>query len=394
MAVEPFAPPVIPATRGDSRRAVAGYLTLYAAIGAWAPFIAVYYDSRGLDLETIGLLAAVFAAASMVGAPLWGLAADLRGTRYPVMAIAALIAAVCAAGVALASGATALAIAAAALALAMAGIAPLLDTRALEVVGEGRARYGRFRVWGSVSFIAAVVVTGWIVDRAGIGSIFPILIVALIGTAVVGAGLRSRGGTPPVPRQGAVRAVLGSRQLMAFLAVALITWASATAVNAFYSIHLTDIGAAPSLVGVAWALGAAVEVPIMLAFPFLARRVGVGPLLVAGAGLFVLRAAVLALTQDPLLVTLTMLIHGGAFALTLVGGVLYVAQHAPAGAAATAQGSFSAVSFGLAQVVGPGIGGALGHAFGLLTMFQLAGIGSAAAVVALALLAGRRDGAG
>ena len=375
MAVEPFAPPVIPATRGDSRRAVAGYLTLYAAIGAWAPFIAVYYDSRGLDLETIGLLAAVFAAASMVGAPLWGLAADLRGARYPVMAIAALIAA-------------------AALALAMAGIAPLLDTRALEVVGEGRARYGRFRVWGSVSFIAAVVVTGWIVDRAGIGSIFPILIVALIGTAVVGAGLRSRGGTPPVPRQGAVRAVLGSRQLMAFLAVALITWASATAVNAFYSIHLTDIGAAPSLVGVAWALGAAVEVPIMLAFPFLARRVGVGPLLVAGAGLFVLRAAVLALTQDPLLVTLTMLIHGGAFALTLVGGVLYVAQHAPAGAAATAQGSFSAVSFGLAQVVGPGIGGALGHAFGLLTMFQLAGIGSAAAVVALALLAGRRDGAG
>jgi predicted MFS family arabinose efflux permease len=75
-----------------------------------------------------------------------------------------------------------------------------------------------------------------------------------------------------------------------------------------------------------------------------------------------------------------MALHGGAFALFLVGGVMYVSRHAPAGAAATAQGMLVAIVFGLAQIVGPGIGGLVADQLGLQATFGLAGIGSAVAV--------------
>ncbi|HWH24787.1 MAG TPA: MFS transporter, partial [Candidatus Limnocylindria bacterium] len=83
---------------------------------------------------------------------------------------------------------------------------------------------------------------------------------------------------------------------------------------------------------------------------------------------------------DPLLVTLTMLIHGAGFALLLVGGVTYVSRHAPQGTAATAQGILSGVAFGLSMIVGPGLGGMLAGELGLAGMFIVAAVTSAAAV--------------
>jgi DHA1 family multidrug resistance protein-like MFS transporter len=105
--------------------------------------------------------------------------------------------------------------------------------------------------------------------------------------------------------------------------------------------------------------------------------------LVIGAMLFALRAAAVVLTNDPLLVTLTMALHGAAFALFLVGGVSYVSERAPAGAAATAQGMLVAIAFGLAQIVGPGIGGLLASDGDLSRSFAIAGAGSLVAVLAL-----------
>ena len=353
------------------------------AIGALAPYLPVYYASLGLGLDAIGLLSALYAAAAMLGSPLWGATADRFGSARPILAVAAACAAVAATALAFVAGTWPIALAAAGLALAMSGIMPILDARALEVTG-GRGGYARFRVWGSASFIVAVVLTGWAMERIGARGMFLILVPTLIATAIVGLRIRSRPTIAPLARLTAIGAVLRNSTLVRFLAVVLITWTSSTTINAFFSIHLGEVGAPQSLVGIAWALGAFVEVPIMLAFPLLLRRVGLDRLLLAGTILFAFRAAAIVVTRDPLVVILSMLLHGGAFALFLVGGVIYVSRHAPAGAAATAQGLLAAIVFGLAQVIGPAIGGLLARGIGLQATFGIAGIGSAASVAVLA----------
>lgn len=372
-----------PSERSQVWSAIAGFTALYVAIGALAPYLPIYYDSLGLGLDAIGLLSALYAAAAMLGAPLWGATADRFGSTRPILAVAAACATLAASALAVATGTAFIALAAVALALAMSGIMPILDARALELTG-GRSDYARFRVWGSGSFIVAVVLTGWATEWLGAGGMFAILVPALGATVLLGLGIRSRPTIAPLARLTAVGSVLRSRPLVRFLVVVLITWTSSTTINAFFSIHLVEIGAPQSLVGVAWALGAAVEVPIMLAFPALVRRMGLERLLLVGTILFALRAAAIVVTRDPLVVTLSMLLHGGAFALFLVGGVMYVARRAPPGAAATAQGMLVAIVFGLAQVVGPSIGGLLAESVGLQVTFGLAGIGSLAAVGVLA----------
>jgi MFS transporter, PPP family, 3-phenylpropionic acid transporter len=187
-----------------------------------------------------------------------------------------------------------------------------------------------------------------------------------------------------VTRLGAVASVLRDRTLMPFLVVVLLTWTASATINAFFSIHLVDLGAPEWLIGAAWAFGAAVEIPLMVGFGRLVRRGGIERLLVAGAALFLLRAIAVVVTRDPLVVALSMALHGGAFALFLVGGVTYVAQHAPRGAAATAQGVLTATVFGLAQIVGPGVGGLVAQSSGLRFTFLLAGMGSAVALGGLA----------
>ncbi len=128
----------------------------------------------------------------------------------------------------------------------------------------------------------------------------------------------------------------------------------------------------------------------MVAHYSLQRRFGLERLLVAGAALLAVRAAAVVILDDPLFVALTMAIHGAGFALLIVGGVLYAARLAPPGMAATVQGLLVAIVFGLAQVVGPGLGGQVAATSGLTTTFALAGAGSLVATVVLARVIAHR----
>jgi PPP family 3-phenylpropionic acid transporter len=368
----------------DLLLAVAGFVTLYLAIGALSPYLPVYYESLGLPLDAIGLLAALYAGAAMLGAPAWGSTADRLGPARPVLAIAAALATLASVVLGIADGVLIIAVAAAALALAMSGIMPILDARSLEIAATRNTQYAGIRVWGSGAYIVGVLVTGWIAEQVGIGAMFLVLVPALAATALVGIGIRSRPTVAPLTRLEAVGSVLRDRTLMPFLVVVLLTWTSSTTINAFFSIHLVNLGAAPWIVGAAWAMGAAVEIPLLLGFGRLVRRLGIERLLLIGATLFVLRAIAVAVTRDPLVVTASMALHGGAFALFLVGGVTYVAQRAPPGAAATAQGVLTATVFGLAQILGPGLGGLMAESTGLRFTFLLAAIGGAIALAGLA----------
>ena len=57
------------------------------------------------------------------------------------------------------------------------------------------------------------------------------------------------------------------------------------AFNAFYSIQIVALGGGTTLVGLAWALGASVEVPIMFGYARLAKRFGNEPIMIVGVQL-------------------------------------------------------------------------------------------------------------
>jgi MFS family permease len=166
-----------------------------------------------------------------------------------------------------------------------------------------------------------------------------------------------------------------------FLVGTLLVWAALNAVNGFYSIQIVALGGGASLVGLAWVVGALVEIPVMWTFPRLAARFGAERLLVVGGALFAARDFVAALAPSGAVLVAIAPLEGAAFGLFFVGGVGFVAARAPAGLAGTAQGLFSATT-GLATIIGTGAAGAIGAWLSIPGMFAVAGaIGVVAAIV-------------
>ncbi len=356
------------------------YVALFGAVGASFPYLSVYYQERGLDLPTIGLLTALGAAAALVAAPLWGAVADRYAGSPLVIPVAALVAAAGSAGLALAADLGPMTGFVVLMSVAFAGLAPTLDARALETVSSDRNRYGRLRAWGSASFIVVVAVTGALIERAGAASLFALYIPMMVVLAAVSLPLRGDPSAARLARLSAIGVVLRHPPVARFLPAVLLVWSASWLINWYFSLHLLELGAPGELVGSSWAIGAVVEIPIMAAYPWLSRRVGSERLLVIGAACFALRALALLVVGDPLLAAATMALHGAAFALVLVGGVTFVSRHAPEATAATAQGILSATVFSIAMMIGPSGGSWIVDAFGVPSLFSAALVLSALAI--------------
>src|SRR3954449_6363056 len=125
--------------------AIGLYVSAFAAVGAYAPYVPVYFDSLGMPLNAIGLIAALAAVCGLIAAPTWGLLADQALGARLVLVLAALMAALAAAVVGLTGVVVIAAVVWILYQLSFAGIAPVLDAFALDQVGPDQHRYARFR---------------------------------------------------------------------------------------------------------------------------------------------------------------------------------------------------------------------------------------------------------
>ncbi len=370
-------------------RAVAVYLAFYAAIACTAPYLAPYYRSLGLGLDQVGMLASFSACVGMFAGPSWGAIHD----RFPharwLIPLATVIAALGAVTLGVAGASVLIVLAVALISIGVSGTAPMIDVRALEIVGSDRSRYGLLRSWGSLSFFIAAPLVGGLVALRGPSGFLLAYVPALLFTALAVLWLPARGtATRTVGLFQAPGRVLTDRTLVLFLLGSLVAWTALNGQTAFMTIYLQQLGAPPEQIGLMMSVGALFEVPTMLLFPKLAARFGLEPLLVFGASVLVIRQLSGALITEPALLIAFTAVQGVGYALLLVGGVAFMSRHAPKGAAASAQGIFSSTSMGLASILGSGIGGQIANIIGLRGLFAVcAGLGAVAAVlIALVVL--------
>jgi PPP family 3-phenylpropionic acid transporter len=367
-------------------RAVLTYIAYFSAVGAAFPYLPVYYRGLGLDLGVIGVIAGLSAATQLVAAPAWGGLTDRFPRSRLSLPAAALVAAGGALGLATARDLATVVPSAFVLAFGLAGIGPVLDARTLDILGADKIRYGQLRAWGSVAFVVVAALVGVLLDAHGVGALFLVYVPALVLTALIGATLPRTGTTRGASVFRGAWAFVTAPGMRLFLSGSLLVWALVNAVSAFYSIQVVALGAPQTTVGLAWAIGSVIEVPIMFLFPRLAVRFGTERLLVVGAAAFAIRAAAAAAATDPVTLVLIAPVEGVGFAFFFVGGVTFVAHRAPAGLAATAQGVYTAVS-GLAAILGAGLGGLAAGAAGIPAMFAGCAIGGVGATLVMAFAA-------
>lgn len=377
-----------------SSRGRAVYLAFYAANAALLPMLTLYYESVGVTGARLGLLAALWPAGSIVGASLWGALADATGRHRLVLSAAILGAAAIAQLFFVGTGFVTLLPIVMLFALAVAPVGPMLDNAVLMSLGRRQERFGRVRLWGAIGWGVAAPLSGVLMDRKGLTSVFPVY--ALLMATLLVTSLRL-----PVPATSIGRGIYAgfasiarSRQWRYFLLLVLAGGMGNAFVHHYLYIYLNAIGGSGTLRGIALAVATVSELAVFGFADRLLRRYRPYTLiLVAMAGVGI-RAILMGVITDPLVALLPQLLHGVSFSLLLVAGVAVARRLAPEGMSATAQALFTGTHMGAAGVTGALLGGLLYRFVPVSDVFLFAGVAELAMVMVFGLLRRRVTAAG
>lgn len=394
----PASPPAPAVASSSVIRPAIVYAFLFGAVAAYVPYIAVYLQSAGLDLGTVGLLIALQSTVSLVAAPAWGALADGLGDVRAPLLVASLLAAAAAVILAIAREPLALTVAIALLAAGFAGMIPMVDTKAVRMVGQ-RDRIGRARAWGSAAFIVIAFATGAAIGRLGPVGMFVLYAPMLLATGIAAyvllrmpgdaraghaAETRSRGRMAGALSAFSLTTIVSAiRQpvIGRFFVGSIVVWTAFATLQTFVALQVVQLGGDATVIGATFAGSALTEIPLMFAFPNLARRFGAERLVIVGAIAFGLRAAAVAFVTSPWGVVAVSPLAGIGFAFFYVGTVTWVAGAVPRTVQATAQGVFTGTAVSIGAIGGSVVGGLIAGAFSLPILFALAAVGHGIGVI-------------
>jgi PPP family 3-phenylpropionic acid transporter len=342
------------------------------SLGAAVPYLAVELLDAGLPEASLGLVLLAFPIGRMLSGPVAAWLADRFRLSGALLAGAWTLAGVALLLLSLAHGTLAAALALTGYTLAVSTFGPILDGMSVAFLGGDRARYGRFRLWGTAGYLVMVLASGLLRDFTPFS---PLLLAAalLFAAAAVATRLRDVRTEPPAPVLPALRAFLAAPGVVALLCAATLHTITLNGYDLLFAGHVTGLGLPSRVASWAVAAGAAVEVGVMASAPTLLRRAGAERLLALALASGILRWGLTAVARGEAAVVLVQALHGLTFGAFWVAAVHLLASRAPAAVRASAQS--------LLYLAGWGIGGFI--AIPLTTAIQ-AHAGSSAMFATLA----------
>ncbi len=363
------------------------YFFFFAAVAVYTVYINVYYYKIGMSGVQIGWINSLAPLISILGSPPLAMLSDRWRRPRLMMAVAAagLIAAVL--------GLSAVRVFVWVLPLAGMWslfnnfLEPALEAANLAMLPGQNEDYGRQRVWGTVGYIVASLVSGVVFEVTGLSWMFISYFILMLVTLACIPTLPAAPALPHSDLRINMRGLVTQPAWLFFAASLIPLWIAVNGMYAFLSVYLTGMRASASLIGSVSSVGALTEVPVMLFSAFLVRRLGLRKMLVTAYAVFGLRMLLYGLMPAPgwsLPITLT---HGLTFGLFWVAGVIYINELTPENLRSTSQTLFFAI-INLAGVIGAPAGGWVLDNLGGGVLFQMYAV--LCALGLLILLAGFR----
>jgi PPP family 3-phenylpropionic acid transporter len=359
------------------------YASVFVTLGVHMPFLPVWFATKGLDAQTIGIVLAMPMILRLFAIPMATRVADRHDAPRAVIVAATVAAAAGFGALGFVDGAPTIGVLYALSATAFMMLFVLSDVYALRGLAPLRRAYGPVRLWGSAAFIAANVAAGYLLDIIAARDLIWLVVAALAFCLVAGWGL------PPLPARtvGAPGETPSATTLIrnpAFLAVVTASsfiQGSHALYYSFSTIEWRAAGYSGSAIGVLWALGVLAEIVLFALSARLPAAIGPSVLILIGGTGAIVRWTGMALNPPSVLVPLLQCLHGLSFGATHLGTLSIIGRVAPAGLTATAQG-YLAVSTGVAIAAATGLSGLLYGRFGAAAygaMALIAGVGLVAA---------------
>lgn len=228
------------------------------------------------------------------------------------------------------------------------------------LVGERVGKpFGRIRLWGAFGYTAFALTIGRIMNEEVTSFFLVAYGISLLLVLVFTFNLPQLPTQDRRPLLEGVGELLQNKRLLLVLLVAFAQAVCAFMIVASLGYHITSMGGNASQVGVAFAVAAVSELPIFLIGYWLYRKVGPDRLIAILVGLYAVRMLLLALVKSPELVIVLQGLHGVTFGGFLVVCVPRTHELAHGRHPATVQALLTLAAFGLGNIIGAFLGGAL-----------------------------------
>lgn len=358
---------------------------VWGAAALYFPYINVYFRDIGLTGTQIGLIGMVSALVAALGAMLWGLLTDRLGKPRLLFGLSSFgtILFVFLLGQTLNFP----------LILLLAGLFSLfnrpaytlVDTTTLRLLGQHKERYGAYRVWGTLSFVAISAVAGLVLQRTGLHAIFIAFPLAtmvfwlitqrLPDDPVRGTGLR---------QGGDLWAMLRQPKWLLFAVSVFILWVPAMGGLGFVGVVVRDMGANELQIGWLSTIAAIAEIPLFLNGARALRKFGPTGLILIAIAAYALRLFLYAVMPGVGWALAISLMQSLSYCPFLVGAIAYANELAPDHLKATSQGVLATI-LSLGGLVGTLWAGWLYDHISRANMFTIFGLTCLAALAVFAL---------
>lgn len=361
------------------------YFIYFAFVGAFTPYWSLYLKSLEFSAFQIGVLMSLLQVARIFGPNLWGWLADHTGRRVAVVQLAALLSMLSYLGVFAGASFVWLFVVMLAMSMFWSASLPLVEAITLGHLGEGAEGYGRIRLWGSIGFIVAVIVLGYVLDYAPVRALMWVVLGLKVGVLLFSRHIPEPRIVPHHTDDLPVWNIVRRPEVAAFLAACFLMAAAHGVYYTFYSIYLVDHGYSKGAIGWLWALGVICEVLVFLWMPRLSARFSLQRILLASFILATLRFLMIGWGVRWLWVMLlAQTLHAASFGSYHAAAVALTHRYFRGRHQAKGQGLYTSISFGLGGTLGGLMSGYAWESLGADWAFTLSALCALLGFVVLA----------
>jgi MFS transporter, PPP family, 3-phenylpropionic acid transporter len=356
-------------------RLAGAYFFYFAYLGAFAPYFSLYLSALGMTAAGIGVVMALPQLVRIFAPYLWGWLADRGGRCLIIARVATLAGVVVYCGLFADAGFEVLIAVVLLMSFFLSAALPLTEVVTFAHLGSKESRYGRIRVWGSIGFIAAVLIVGYLLDRLPVAALLWILLTLLLGT-LAALMFVPEAPTAEHPHDGAsISQVIRHPHVIALISACALMAIAHGPYYTFYSIYLVDHGYSKGAVGWLWGVGVICEIAIFYWMSHLFRAYTLRQVLIASFALAALRFALIAWFADSLIMLLlAQVLHAASFGSFHAAALGLINQHFPGRYQGRGQAIYTSLSFGLGGTLGALYAGYAWERFGAAMTFTGAGL--------------------
>jgi len=361
------------------------YGAVFLVIGTMMPFWPVWLKSVGLTAEEIGLVFAVSMMMKLISNPLTTQLADCSGHRRVLLIGLSLMASAVYALFLIADGFASVIVISIIFFFFWSPIMPLTESLTMLVGRTERIDYGRVRLWGSLTFIAAAWGMGVVMTDREPRMIIWAVLASVVLTSVAAFTLPATRSPKSTSGGMLFRRVLADRQFVLLVLAASLIQSSHSVYYAFGTLHWKASGHSETMIGWLWAEGVIAEIVLFAFSNTILERIGIARLIALAGLAGTVRWFCTGLTDALPALMVLQILHALTFGAAHLGAVHYISRRMDPSISATAQGLYSAIVMGISMGIMGLVSGHLYAAYAGQAFYVMAGLAGLGSIIAFSL---------